>query len=229
MAISDFDSRNRDRTSPWSCAAASSGAFSIPPTPSSASWTDLREDILAEQELSLSGMSDETVTVGEIAGARAILERRGADLLFGDRIAVEHEPQRIPQVLPRGQGRRGQNQEGGRLAPARYNLHTQRRSVFLKFEIKLISTETGEVLLSEVEQVHAQDAVEYAVSQGPQADLYPARANGEVDRSGKRRMNALLGARRDLATESALRAQVIQEATARGRRDIEQFLARHIE
>ena len=41
-------------------------------------------------------------------------------------------------------------------------------------------------------------------------------------------MNALLGARRDLSSTSALRAQVIAEATQRGRRDIEQFLARHI-
>ncbi|MGB1573904.1 MAG: hypothetical protein ACPG85_06455, partial [Flavobacteriales bacterium] len=114
-------------------------------------------------------------------------------------------------------------------APARYTLHSQRRSVLLKFEIKLISTETGEVMLSEVEQVHAQDAVEYAVSQVPAGNLYPARANGEVDRGGRSRMNALLGARRGLATEASLRAQVIQEATARGTRDIEQFLTRHIE
>ena len=37
-------------------------------------------------------------------------------------------------------------------APARYKLFTQRRQVEVKFEIKLISTETGEVLLSEVER-----------------------------------------------------------------------------
>ena len=42
----------------------------------------------------------------------------------------------------------------------------------VKFEIKLISTETGEVLLSEVERVHAQDAVEYAVSQVQAGGLY---------------------------------------------------------
>ena len=72
------------------------------------------------------------------------------------------------------------------------------------------------------------DAVEYAVSQVPAGNLYPARANGEVSRSGKSRMSALLGARRDLATSAALRAQVISEATSRGQRDIEQFLERHI-
>lgn len=189
----------------------------------------LREDILAEQELSLSGISDEMVQVGELAGARAMLT--GAILTFSSETS---SPLSSPRNGFRKYFRQVKDEEGkikkvAAYAPAQYTVHTQRRSVMLKFEVKLISTETGEVLLSEIEQVHAQDAVEFAVSQVQAGSLYPARSNGEVDRSGRSRMNALLGARRELAAESSLRAQVIMEATARGRRDIEQFLERHIE
>lgn len=230
VAISDFDSRNRDRDVALELRSGVQRGLldSSDPFVGVVDRT-LREDILAEQELSLSGMSDETVTVGEIAGARAILT--GAVLTYSSETGSPLSTSRngYRKYFREVKDDEGKIKKVAAFSPARYNLHTQRRSVFLKFEIKLISTETGEVLLSEVEQVHAQDAVEYAVSQVPAGSLYPARANGEVDRSGKSRMNALLGARRQLATESALRAQVIQEATARGKRDIEQFLARHIE
>ena len=189
----------------------------------------LREDIIAEQELSLSGISDESVEVGELAGARAILT--GSILTYSAETGAPLSTKRngFRKYFREVKDDEGNIKKVAAFAPARYTLHSQRRSVLLKFEIKLISTETGEVMLSEVEQVHAQDAVEYAVSQVPAGNLYPARANGEVDRGGRSRMNALLGARRGLATEASLRAQVIQEATARGTRDIEQFLTRHIE
>ena len=214
---------------PSNCAAACSKAFSNPPTPSLGWSTAPREDILAEQELSLSGISDESVEVGGIAGARAMLT--GSILSYSSETST---PQSTPRKGFRKYFKEVMTEEGNTkkvaaFSPAGYVMHTQRRSVLLKYEIKLVSTETGEILMSEVEQVHAQDAVEYAVSQVNAGSLYPARANGEVDRSGKRRMNALLSARRELTPASALRAQIIREATARGLRDVEQFLANHIE
>ena len=164
----------------------------------------LREDIIAEQELSLSGISDESLEVGELAGARAILT--GSILTYS---AETSSPLSTKRNGFRKYFREVKDDEGNikkvaAFAPAQYTLNSRRRSVLLKFEIKLISTETGEVMLSEVEQVHAQDAVEYAVSQVPAGNLYPARANGEVDRGGKSRMNALLGARREPGDGSLL-------------------------
>ena len=161
-------------------------------------------------------------------GARAILT--GSVLSYSSETTNLHTTSRngFRKYFKQVKDEEGNLKKVAAYAPARYKLFTQRRQVEVKFEIKLISTETGEVLLSEVERVHAQDAVEYAVSQVQAGSLYPARANGEVDRNGKRRMNALLGARRDLSSTSALRAQVIAEATQRGRSDIEHFLARHI-
>ena len=230
VAIANFDSRDRDRDVALELRSGIQRELlnSTDPFVGVVDRT-LREDIIAEQELSLSGISDESVEVGELAGARAILS--GSILTYsvetGSLMSTERSGFR--KYFREVKDEEGNIKKVAAFAPARYTLHTQRRHVLLKFEIKLISTETGEVLLSEVEQVHAQDAVEYAVSQVPAGNLYPARPNGEVNRSGKSRLNALLGARRQLATAASLRAQVIREATARGERDIDQFLNRHIE
>ena len=58
--------------------------------------------------------------------------------------------------------------------------------------------------------------------------LFPARSNGEVNRSGKSQMTRLLNARRELMPGSAMRNQVLQEASNRGTRQVEDFLADHI-
>ena len=229
VAVSDFESRNRDRDVALELRSGiQNGLLQADDPFIGVVDRTLREDIIAEQHLSLSGLSDETVSVGELAGARAILT--GSVLSYSSETSNLQTTNRngFRKYFKQVKDEEGNLKKVAAYAPARYKLFTQRRQVEVKFEIKLISTETGEVLLSEVERVHAQDAVEYAVSQVQAGSLYPARANGEVDRSGKRRMNALLGARRDLSSTSALRAQVIAEATQRGRRDIEQFLARHI-
>lgn len=230
VAITEFEARNRDRDVALELRSGlQQGLFQSSDPFIGVVDRTLREDILAEQELSLSGISDESVEVGGIAGARAMLT--GSILSYSSETST---PQSTPRKGFRKYFKEVMTEEGNTkkvaaFSPAGYVMHTQRRSVLLKYEIKLVSTETGEILMSEVEQVHAQDAVEYAVSQVNAGSLYPARANGEVDRSGKRRMNALLSARRELTPASALRAQIIREATARGLRDVEQFLANHIE
>ena len=58
--------------------------------------------------------------------------------------------------------------------------------------------------------------------------LYPARSNGEVNRSGKSQMNSLLGARRELMPKSTMRNQAVQEAAARAIRQVEDFLSSYI-
>ncbi len=189
----------------------------------------LREDIIAEQELSLSGISDESVDVGGLAGAKAILT--GAILQYSTETSE-------PIVTSRNGFRKyfkevlddeGKTKKVAAYAPARYTLHSQRRQSVLKFEIKLVSTETGAVLMSEVEQINVEDNIEFAVSQVNAGSLYPARSNGEVDRNGKRRMDQLLSASRELRTKASMRTQLVREAVARGKKDIEGFLASHIQ
>ena len=187
-----------------------------------------REEIIAEQELSISGIADEQVEVGGLAGARAMLT--GAILMYASETGspISTTRQGFRKYFVEEKDEEGKTKKVAAYAPTRYTLHSQRREVTLKFELKLISTETSEVLFSKVEEVSAMDAVEYASSPVEAGLLYPARSNGEVDRSGKARMSSMLNARRELISESNLRNQVLAEATARGKRDIEQFLARHV-
>ncbi len=188
-----------------------------------------REEIIAEQELSISGISDEQVEVGGLAGARAMLS--GAILMY---TMESSTPISTPRSGFRKYFREVKDDEGNTkkvaaYAPAPYVLHSQRREVIIKYELKLVSTETSEILFSKVDEVRSVDEVEFATSQVNAGSLYPARANGEVNRSGKSEMNRLLGARRELMAESALRNQVVQEAARRGIRKVESFLASHIE
>jgi len=187
-----------------------------------------REEILAEQQLSISGISDEQVEVGEIAGARAMLT--GAILMY----AMETgSPLSTPRPGFRKYFKEVQDEEGktkkvAAFAPAQYVLHSQNREVILKYELKLVSTETSQVLYSKVDEVRGGDAVEFATSLVQAGSLYPARSNGEVNRNGKSEMSQLLGARRELMPESTLRNQVLQEATRRCTRQVESFLSEYI-
>lgn len=188
-----------------------------------------REEILAEQQLSISGISDEQVEVGGIAGARAMLT--GAILMY---TMETGSPLSTPRPGFRRYFKEVQDEEGktkkvAAFAPAQYVLHSQSRDVILKYELKLVSTETSQVLYSKVDEVRGSDAVEFATSLVQAGSLYPARSNGEVNRSGKNQMSKLLEARRELMPESNLRNQVLQEATRRCTRQIESFLADHVE
>lgn len=187
-----------------------------------------REEILAEQQLSLSGISDEQVEVGGIAGAKAMLT--GAILMYSSETG---SPISTPQQGFRKYFKEEKDDEGNMrkvaaFAPAQYVLHTRSREVILKYEVKLVSTETSEVLFSKVDEVRGSDAVEFATSQVNAGFLFPARSNGEVNRSGKSQMTSLLNARRELMSESSLRSQLLKEATRRCTRQVETFIGDHV-
>lgn len=187
-----------------------------------------REEIMAEQALSISGLSDEQVEVGGLAGAKAMLS--GSILRYN----IETEPlltttrQGFRKYFKEVKNDEGKTTKVAAFAPIQYTVHSQHRDVVLKFELKLISTETSEVLFSQVEEVNIGDAVEFASCHVEANMLYPARPNGEVDRSGNKRMRSLLGARRELQSESFLRDQIFKEAVRMGVRDVESFLGEHI-
>lgn len=187
-----------------------------------------REEIMAEQELSISGLSDEQVEVGGLAGAKAMLS--GSILRYNMETGslLTTTQQGFRKYFKEVQNDEGKTTKVAAFAPVQYTVHSRRRDVVLKFELKLISTETSEVLFSQVEEVNTGDAVEYATSQVEANMLYPARPNGEVDRSGNSKMKSLLGARRELQSESFLRDQIFKEAVRKGIRDVESFLAEHI-
>lgn len=230
LAVLKFDSRNRDKDIALELRSNIQNGLiqSSDPFLGIVDRTQ-RDEIIAEQELSISGLSDEQVEVGSLAGARAMLT--GAILMY---TMESGEPVRSPRQGFRKYMREVRDDEGkikkvAAFAPAQYTVHTQRRNVIIKYELKLVSTETSEVLFSKVEEVTTSDNIEFASSPVQAGMLYPARSNGEVNRSGKSQMERLLNARRELMPESRMRNQAVQEAASRGIRKVENFLSSHIE
>jgi tetratricopeptide (TPR) repeat protein/curli biogenesis system outer membrane secretion channel CsgG len=229
VAVLNFDSRNRDKDVALELRSNIQNGLigSDDPFLGIVDRTQ-RDEIIAEQELSISGLSDEQVEVGALAGARAMLS--GAILMY---TMETGDPIRSPRQGFRKFFREVRDDEGkikkvAAYAPAQYTVHTQRRNIIVKYELKLVSTETSEVLFSKVEEVSSSDNIEFATSNVQAGMLYPARSNGEVNRSGKSQMNSLLGARRELMPKSTMRNQAVQEAAARGIRQVEDFLSSYI-
>ena len=199
VAVLKFDSRNRDKDIALELRSSIQNGLiqSDDPFLGIVDRTQ-RDDIIAEQELSISGLSDEQVEVGALAGARAMLS--GAILMYtmetGDPIITSRQGFR--KYFREVRDDEGKTKKVAAFAPATYLVHTQKRNIIVKYELKLVSTETSEVLFSKVEEVTTSDNIEFATSQVQSAALYPARSNGEVHRSGKSQLEQLLRGRREL-------------------------------
>ena len=229
LAITDFESRPRDTDVALELRSSVQNAL-IQTTDPFIGLVDRtqREDIIAEQQLSLSGMADEQVEVGGLAGARAVLT--GAILMYSVETGTPMTATRpgFRKYFREVKDEEGKTKRVAAFAPVQYQLHTQRREVILKYELKLISTETSAVLFSKVDEVRSSDEIEFATSQVEPGLLFPARSSGEVNRSGKSQMSRLLNARRELMPASSMRNQLLQEASTRGTRQVEDFLSDHI-
>jgi len=171
------------------------------------------ERILEEQRLGLSGVVDEqtAVQVGNLMGAQAVL--------MGTLIDYREEP---------GQLRRGTkdafesyrvqmtNKETGekyfetRYRPARYSEFFQENKVFVSMSYRLVSLETGEVLMSQVVDREAKDHMYYAAYDGNVDNLMPAK-NGVVDLSGnaRREMRSLFAAPRTIKPVTTLSSELL--------------------
>ena len=230
VAVLNFESRNRDKDIALELRSSIQNGLiqSDDPFLGIVDRTQ-RDEIMAEQELSISGLSDEQVEVGTLAGARAMLT--GAILMYTMETSdpLRSNRQGFRKFFREVKDDEGKIKKVAAFAPAPYTVHAQRRNVIIKYELKLVSTETSEVLYSRVEEVTTSDNIEFATSNVRAGMLFPARSNGEVNRSGKSQMDNLLGARRELMPQSAMRNQAVQEAASRGIRKVETFLSSHIE
>jgi len=229
VAITDFEARNRDRDVALELRSGVQQLL-LQTDDAFIGVVDRtqRDEIIAEQQLSISGISDEQVEVGGLAGARAMLTGsilmysiETGDLMTATRPGFRKYFREVPDED-------GKTKKVAAYAPVQYLLHSQKREVVVKFELKLISTETSEVLFSKVDEVRSSDQVEFATSQVEAGTLYPARSNGEVNQSGKSQMTRLLNGRRELMSATSMRNQILEEAARRGTRQVETFLSSHI-
>jgi hypothetical protein len=102
-----------------------------------------------------------------------------------------------------------------RYKPVRYTEFYQENKVVLSFNYRLVSLETGEVLVSKVAEREATDHAYYATYDGNRDALLPA-ANGTADLSenGRRQIRSLLSAPREVKPVATLTNEVLRTTSA---------------
>ncbi|MFT3885197.1 MAG: CsgG/HfaB family protein [Flavobacteriales bacterium] len=176
------------------------------------------QKILDEQRLGLSGVVDEktAVSAGKLMGAQAVL--------MGTLIEYCEEPGNLRRTIKDGfeayrvkqlNKETNEYQLVTRYKPVKYTEYYQENKVFLSFSYKLVSLETGQVLLSKVVEKQSADHAYYAGYDGDKSALYPM-LNGAVNASGRGRseLAALLNAPHDVKSMSALGADVLRGSTS---------------
>jgi tetratricopeptide (TPR) repeat protein len=169
--------------------------------------------ILEEQRLGMSGVVDEqaAVRVGNLIGAQAVL--------MGELIDYREVPGQLRRSTKDGfesyrveqlNKETGENYYVTRYKAVRYSEFYQENKVVMSFSYRLVSLETGEVLMSKVVDKEASDDMYYAAYDGNGDLLMPAN-KGVVDlRDGARReMRQLLSAPRTVKSIATLSNELL--------------------
>lgn len=173
--------------------------------------------IMQEQRLSLSGVVDEQTAarVGNLIGAQA--------LLIGDVTDYREEPGQLRQGTKNGfEAYRVEqiNKETGekyfvtRYKPVTYTEHYQENKARMAVNYRLISLETGEVLMSKSFEREAADHMYYATYSGNRDWLFPS-INGVADLNDNRRrdLRNLLNAPREVKSVATLGSELVRQST----------------
>jgi curli biogenesis system outer membrane secretion channel CsgG len=185
--------------------------------------------ILEEQRLSLSGVVDEqtAVRVGNLIGAQAVL--------MGEVVDYREEPgtlRRSTKEAFESYRQEQINKETGekyyvtKYRPVTYTEYLHERRVIISFSYRLVSLETGEVLVSKVVDQQATDQAYYATYTGNRDALLP-KANGVVDLSNNARnqLRSLLNAPREVKSVADLSNEVVNTSCSAMARTIQQELS----
>lgn len=185
--------------------------------------------ILDEQRLGMSGVVDEATAVnaGKLLGAQAVL--------IGTLTDYHEEPGTLRrstkdgfeayQVKQPDPNTPGQFMFVTKYKPVKYTEYYQENKVSASFSYKLVSLETGEILLSKVVDQQQTDQAYYAGYDGDRNALYPAQ-NGLVQTGDpKRQLMGLLTASRELKGIGTLSTELFRNATSGMAGAIKQELA----
>lgn len=185
--------------------------------------------ILEEQRLGLSGVVDEqtAVRVGNLIGAQAVL--------MGNVVSYQEIPGQVRKSTKDGyESYRVQqvNKETNekyfitKYKPVRYTEFYQENKVILSFNYRLVSLETGEVLVSKVVERQAEDHAYYAAYDGNKDALLPM-LNGNVDLrdNARREIKSLLNASREVKPVTTLMSEVLQATSSSMAATIEQEIS----
>lgn len=113
-----------------------------------------------------------------------------------------------------------------RYKPVNYTEFYKENKATISFSFKLVSLETGQVLLSKVVEREADDHAWYASYSGNVKALYP-KQNGTVDTrsSARRDLSSLLSAPREVKSTTVLANELLRSTSAAAAGTIQQELA----
>ncbi len=185
--------------------------------------------ILDEQRLGMSGVVDEATAVkaGKLMGAQAVLIGTLSD--YREEIGALKKSTKdgfaAYQIRQPDINNPGQFMMVTKYKPVKYTEYYQENKVTASFSYKLVSLETGEVLISRVVDQQKDDHAYYAAYDGDKNSLYPAQ-NGLVQTGGARRdLVNLLNAPREVKSTSSLSTELLRGATSGMAEAIQQELA----
>lgn len=185
------------------------------------------ETIIAEQELGLSGIVDAQTAAqaGDLFGAKA--------LLIGRLVSIDIQKTKLKPTRKKGwesytkkyyNPSTKKHDVVTKYRKVFYDVYKGENSVVLSIEYKLISTETGEILATDLVNSTKIHSVAYATFDGNNNNLIPGdwvsqdkdspedvRYDSNKD---KRRLSDLLKSSRDLQTVEALKISALKEVSA---------------
>ncbi|HEX2615912.1 MAG TPA: CsgG/HfaB family protein [Flavobacteriales bacterium] len=185
------------------------------------------QKILDEQRLGMSGVVDESTAVkaGKLMGAQAVL--------MGTLIDYREEPGQLRKSTKDGFEAykvKQLNKETNeyymvtKYKPVKYVEYYQENKVYLSFSYKLVSLETGQVLMSKVVDKQTNDHAYYAAYDGDRNSLFPMQ-NGVVNERGRRDLVGLLNATHELKPVATLGTELLRTSCSGMAGAIQQELA----
>lgn len=187
------------------------------------------QKILDEQRLGMSGVVDESaaVSAGKLMGAQAVV--MGTVISYQE---VPGSPRKSTKEGYESYQVKELNSETNesvyvtRYKPVNYTEFYKENKAMISFSFKLVSLETGQVLLSKVVEREADDHAWYASYSGNVKALYP-KQNGTVDTrsSARRDLSSLLSAPREVKSTTVLANELLRSTSAAAAGTIQQELA----
>ena len=186
------------------------------------------ERILQEQRLGLSGVVDEqtAVRVGNLIGAQAVL--------MGTVVDYREEPGSLRRSTKDGfesyrveqvNKETGEKYHVTKYRPTRYIEHYQENKVYLTFSYRLVSLETGEVLVSKVVERQTEDHAYYASYEGNKDALVPSNKGiADVSDRARRELRGLLSASREIKPIATLSGEAVRNASSNVAATVQQEL-----
>ncbi|WP_187696306.1 CsgG/HfaB family protein [Xanthovirga aplysinae] len=159
------------------------------------------DKLLEEQKLGLSGVIDDNTAAeaGALLGVKAVLT--GKLVAYK---AKKGETERISKKVKEGYKVKiyvdstDSYHAETRFRPAKYFEYKKSNSVLLTFQYNLISSETGEILHSDLIEKRLEDKVHYARYKGNYKNLYPIEEGGLFGYSRRRNLHRLFQSRHEL-------------------------------